>query len=188
MSTVINYSPADIVIYEVGNGVVLKEKSLIAVEQGKADIVAFGNEAEKVSADSETIQCFSPLHQGMIDDYVCSRKLMKYVLEKAFGKWTEKPALVLCLPKNATKSAIKAYEEIMYASGARTVKSFGGSLDDYLNTASEREVNRFKAIIEIAKDNPEEYAKELVIEMYERATQFGLTKKQLIKYIEEYAE
>ncbi len=188
MSSVVTYSPADITIYQVGNGVVLKEKSLVAIEPGKFDVLAFGDEAMKVSEGAGNVQCFSPLHQGLIDDFVSSRKLMKYMLEKAFGKLTEKPALVICLPRNATKSAVKAYEEVLYASGARTVKSFAGNLDEYLNTASDKEVSRFKAIIEIGKENPEEYAKELVSEMYARATQFGLTKEQLVKYIEEYAE
>lgn len=73
------YEPADIKIYVVGNGNIVEEKSLLAVKMvgQREKIIAVGNEAEKIGNNQEDIRIFSPIHQGMVDDYIAAVQVQK---------------------------------------------------------------------------------------------------------------
>ncbi len=76
--------PADIVIYVKGRGIVLREKSLIAIDKEKGKTVAVGNEAEWSNQESEnSIAVISPLRQGMVTDFMVAKEMFKGLLQKA---------------------------------------------------------------------------------------------------------
>ena len=146
--------PADIEIYIKDWGIVLKEKSLIALklEDKSLKILAVGNEVEIIS----------PLHQGLIYDFITAKKMFACFLKKAINKsFFKASSISLCIPFQIDNINLKAYEDIIYMSGkAKKVKFIYKSLEEFLQTASPEELNEHKIIVNITKDTPIEYVKE----------------------------
>lgn len=181
-------APADIVIYKVGEGIVLKEKTLIAIDSKVPKVLAIGNEAEKIDTGPEGIECFSPFHFGKIENFSCAEKIMECFLKRAFGTAFMKPSLVLCFPGAAEEVVLKAYEDAMYCAGAKKVRLYAGTLNAFLHNISEKELKRYKGIVEITKDDPSEYAQELVYEAYECVKNWGLSKTQMLEMLNKMEE
>ena len=156
------YEPADIEIYIKDRGIVLKEKSLIAIEMEEKiqKILAIGNEAERMFAHF----------------------LKKAIKQNLFRI----PSISLCIPFQIDRINLKAYEEIIYMSGkSKKVKFIFKSLEEFLQNASPKELNEHKIIINITKDNPVEYIKERAKETIQYANQYGVTKDWLLDVIKE---
>ena len=152
------YEPADIEIYIKDRGIVLKEKSLIAIEMEEKlqKILAIGNDAERMFAHS------------------IKQNLFRI------------PSISLCIPFQIDRINLKAYEEIIYMSGkSKKVKFIFKSLEEFLQNASPKELNEHKIIINITKDNPVEYIKERAKETIQYANQYGVTKDWLLDVIKE---
>lgn len=181
-------APADIIIYKVGEGIVLKEKTLIAIDNNVPKILAIGNEAEKIDTSAEGIECFSPFHFGKIENFSCAEKIMKYFLKRAFGTAFMKPSLVFCFQGVAEEVVLKAYEDAMYCAGAKKVRLYAGTLNAFLHNTSEKELKQYKGIVEITKDDPSEYAQELVYEAYECMKDWGLSKTQMLEMLNKIEE
>ena len=176
---------AEIIIYKAGQGIVLKEKTLMAVDKKASKILAIGNDVEKMDTNLDNIEVISPIHLGEIEDFACASRIMKALIRKALGTTFIKIPLVLCHPKSISAVALKAYEEAVYYTGrVKKVKLYAGSLNDYLQNASEKELGKYKAIIEIATEDNFEYARQLLSETYDRIKEWGLSKEQMLEIIE----
>ena len=81
------YEPADIEIYLKNQGLVRKEKSLIAYQESDGKILAVGTEAEQIAKQQQNgVVVVSPLRQGMIADYRAAVQMFRMLLERACGK------------------------------------------------------------------------------------------------------
>lgn len=79
--------PADIVIYRQGQGILLKETSLLAYDTTTQKILAIGKEAERLlDHPHENVALCCPLHQGAITDFFAASRLFMGLLRMAFGK------------------------------------------------------------------------------------------------------
>ena len=75
------YEPADIEIYLKNQGLVRKEKSLIAYQESDGKILAVGTEAEQIAKQQQNgVVVVSPLRQGMIADYARRYKCLECCL------------------------------------------------------------------------------------------------------------
>lgn len=182
------YEPADIEIYIKDKGIVLKEKSLIAfkMEEELQNILAFGNEAEKITPIKNSI-IISPLHQGKIYDFMAAQKMFAYFLKKAINKsFFKTSSISICFPFQTDSVNLKAYEEIIYLSGkTKKVNFIFKSLEEFFQTATPEELNEHKIIVNITKDTPIEYIKERAKETIQYADQYGITKNQLLDIMKE---
>ncbi|MBD5542129.1 MAG: hypothetical protein HDR00_13260 [Lachnospiraceae bacterium] len=183
------YEPADIEIYIKDKGIVLREKSLIAIgTEGKLPkILAVGNEVEKINPISNNIVILSPLHQGTIDDFITAEKMFAYFFKKAIKhNFLKSPSISLCIPFQIDNINLKAYQDAIYMSGkAKKVKFIFKSLEEFLQTASPEELEEHKIILNITKDSPIEYVRERVKETIKYASQYGITKDQLLDIMKE---
>lgn len=184
------YKPADIEIYIKDQGIVLKEKSLIAIqteEKSKKIFFTIGNEVEKINSESNNIIIISPLHQGFIDDFITAEKMFAYFFKKVIKRNIFRmPSISVCIPFQIDNINLKAYEDVIYMSGrAKKVKFIFKSLEEFLQTASSEELNEHKIILNITKDSSIEYVRERVKETIQYADQYGITKDQLLDIMKE---
>lgn len=180
--------PADIEIYIKDRGIVLKEKSLIALksEDKLPKILAVGNDVEKINPVSNDIVIISPLHQGLIYDFITAEKMFAYFLKKAINKkFFKTSSISLCIPFQIDNINLKAYEDIIYMSGKKKVRFIYKSLEEFLQTASPEELNEHQIIVNITKDTPIEYVKERAKETIQYANQYGITKEKLLDIMKE---
>ena len=183
-----NYEPADIVIYIQGKGMVLKEKSLVAFYPETGKIEAFGTEAEDIASKNlEGISVVSPLRRGMIADYTVAVKLFSHLILKALGKkpW-RKPAVAICVPKGITEVEKKAVEDAIFQAGARELFIADIPAEEFVKEFSKFSdlSSKFKVIIGITKDEPENYIMEEIDQMLQYARQEGISAERVTEFIQ----
>lgn len=184
------WEPADITIHIQGRGVVLKEKSLIAVESLSGKVVAVGTEAEALKDQSPgEIRVMSPLRQGIIADYPEAEYMFAELLRRALGKKPLlKPFIAVRVPKGITIVEKKALEDAMFQSGARNVLLFEMPMEQYLREIAEKypDVSRkYKITIEITKEEPERYVKEALLQVLSYAGQEGIPADRVLELLED---
>lgn len=159
------FEPADIEICIQGKGTVLKEKSLVALDTKRKEIVAFGSSAEQLEREHrENIRILSPLHQGRIADYTIAVKLLVHLLKKAWGRkpLRRRPICILVSRKDITEVEKRAIEDAVYQSGASEIL-IGCCQAQFIKEMPEEFLKiyaKYKTIIHITKDNPESYVAE----------------------------
>ena len=83
----IDLGTANVLVYIKGQGVVLKEPSVVAVDRDTNTILAVGEEARRMLGRTPgNIAAIRPLRQGVISDYELTEKMIKYFINKAFIK------------------------------------------------------------------------------------------------------
>lgn len=128
------YEPADIEIYLKNQGLVRKEKSLIAYQESDGKILAVGTEAEQIAKQQQNgVVVVSPLRQGMIADYRAAVQMFRMLLERACGKrhlW--KPNIVVGMSlAEITEVEKKAVEDMICQIGSKEVTLFEGDYQTF---------------------------------------------------------
>ena len=167
MSYEIPYEPADIIIHVPGKGIVLKEKSLIAIQKADNKVVAVGTEVEQIAERNlGDIEVISPLRQGMIADYPAAEVMFSMLLMKALGKKRKirilMPAVVVCMPKGITSVEEMAVKDA-FLMATREVLIADVPAEEFIRENCEKSpklYQKYKVIIDIAKDDPERYVEE----------------------------
>lgn len=179
------YEPADIIIYIQGKGTVLKEKSVVAYQKSENKIVAFGTEAYGMAGKNrEDIVVMSPLRQGVVADYCIAEKLFSYLLIKAIGKKPilNKPAVAVCAPKGITEVEHKALEDMLLFAGAKELFVTELPMEKFLREFSDKnpkEYGKYKIIIGITKDEPEQYIEESMKTILDYALQEHIPRERV---------
>jgi len=119
----IDLGTANSVVYEQGQGVVLKEPTVVAVTVEDNKVVAVGNEAkEMLGRTPETIVASRPMRDGVIADYVITEAMLRYFIQKVAGKsFFSRPEVMICVPAGCTQVERRAVEEATYSAGAKEV-------------------------------------------------------------------
>ena len=119
----IDLGTASILVYVQGQGVIIKEPSVAAIDRESGRIMAIGEEARlMIGRTPGNIIAVRPLRQGVISDYSVTEKMIKYFINKAIGKRVfRKPRIAVCIPSGATEVEKKAVEDATYQAGAKEV-------------------------------------------------------------------
>lgn len=120
----IDLGTATVLVYAKGKGIVLKEPSVIAINNNNNSILAIGNEARKmIGRTPGNIVAVRPLRDGVISDYDLTQKMLKEFIKRASGKRNLRaPNIVVCVPSEATEVEKRAVIDATMNSGAKTVR------------------------------------------------------------------
>ena len=119
----IDLGTANILIYKKGEGVVLNEPSVLAINEESKEILAVGLEAKKMFGRTPgKIKAIKPLKDGVIADFQATEVLLDYFIKKinARGLFT-KPKVLICCPTNITEVEKNAIRDAAEKTGARKV-------------------------------------------------------------------
>ncbi len=119
----IDLGTASIIVYIKGEGVVLNEPSVVAIEKDTNKILAVGDEAWRmVGRTPGNIMAIRPLKSGVIADYNVTEMMLKYFIRKTCGrKHFLRPRIMICIPTGATSVEKRAVLEAVHSAGARKV-------------------------------------------------------------------
>lgn len=176
------FEPADIVVYIQGRGMVLKEKSLLAVDIISKKIVAYGDEAERiVEHQTDSINIISPLRRGIIADYCAAVHLFQHFLMKAWGKkLLFKVPIAICVPKGLTEVEKKAVEDVMYQVGAKEIFIADIPIERLLKELPvAKNWQKIKIFIGITKNKPKHYIAEQLSDILNYAKQEGISVEEI---------
>lgn len=117
----IDLGTANSVVWEVGEGIVLNEPTIVAVGIEDRKVLAVGNEAKKMLGKTpEYIEVVKPLEDGVVSDYEVTEAMLKYFLRQVMGKmWFFGPEVMVCVPAGVTQVEQRAVLDATLAAGAR---------------------------------------------------------------------
>ena len=118
----IDLGTATVIAYVKGKGIVLREPSVVAVDNNTGNIVAVGKEARRMLGRTPgSIVATRPLREGVISSYTETEKMLKYFINKSGGKFIFSPRIMICIPSQVTEVEKKAVIDAASQAGARKV-------------------------------------------------------------------
>ena len=118
----IDLGTATVIAYVKGKGVVLREPSVVAVDNNTGNVLAVGKEARRMLGRTPgNIVATRPLREGVISSYTETEKMLKYFINKVCGKFIFAPRIMICIPSQVTEVEKKAVIDAASQAGARKV-------------------------------------------------------------------
>lgn len=121
----IDLGTATTLVYVKGQGIVINEPSVVAVNQKTGQILAIGEEAKKmVGRTPAYISATRPLVQGVISDFEVTEQMLRYFINKVHkGSFYILPRsrVVIGIPSGITEVEKKAVQDATLNAGAREV-------------------------------------------------------------------
>lgn len=117
----IDLGTATVLLFRKGQGIVLNEPSVVAIDRNTDKIIAVGEEARSMLGRTPGhIVATRPLRNGVIADYDTTERMLTYFINKAIGKkFLVKPRVVVCIPIGSTDVEERAVRQAALNSGAR---------------------------------------------------------------------
>lgn len=120
----IDLGTANTLVYLKGEGIIINEPSVVAVNQKTGRVVAIGSEAKKMLGRTPAhILAIRPLVDGVISDFEVTEEMLSYLIGKAeegkkkiFG-----PRVVIGVPSGITNVEVRAVRDAAKNAGAREV-------------------------------------------------------------------
>lgn len=116
----VDLGTANTVVYVRGEGIVLFQPSVIAVDETTGDVHAVGDEARRmIGRTPARIRATRPLRHGVIADFDVTEQMLRRFLAKANGHRGVHGRVVLCVPSGITDVEERAVTEATVSAGAR---------------------------------------------------------------------
>ena len=119
----IDLGTANTLVAIPGEGIVVNEPSVVAIEKATHRVLAVGHEAKNmINHTPEAFSAEHPLHDGVVADYDVTEAMISAFISKAAPRkypWQAKPRIVICIPCGATSVEKRAVFEAAIPAGAR---------------------------------------------------------------------
>jgi rod shape-determining protein MreB and related proteins len=119
----IDLGTANTLVFVRGQGIVLNEPSVVAVEVSSNKILAIGSEARRMLGRTPgEINAIRPLKDGVIADFEITERLLSDFIKRVVRhKLLMKPRIVICVPSGITEVEKRAVRDSAENAGAREV-------------------------------------------------------------------
>lgn len=119
----IDLGTANILIYVKGQGIVLSEPSVVAIDKDSDKVLAVGQKAhEMLGRTPGSVIAIKPLKDGVIADFDKTEIMLDYFIKKIKCKTIfSKPRILICCPSNITQVEKNAIREVAERTGAKKV-------------------------------------------------------------------
>ncbi|KKB36543.1 rod shape-determining protein MreB [Bacillus thermotolerans] len=119
----IDLGTANVLIYVKGEGIVLNEPSVVALDQTTNKVLAVGKEAyAMIGRTPRNIVTIRPLQDGVIADFNATEWMLRHFLHQLNVKGLlTKPKIFISCPSNITSVEQKAIRETAEKSGGKTI-------------------------------------------------------------------
>lgn len=117
----IDLGTANVLVYQRGRGIVLREPSIVAINKHTREAKWFGEEARQMIGRTPTaIETVQPMRDGVIADYTVTQQMLQHFITKVVGKRRFfKPRIIICVPSGVTSVERRAVLEAARAAGAK---------------------------------------------------------------------
>ncbi len=116
----IDLGTANTLIYVRGQGIVLDEPSVVAININDGRPVAVGLEAKRMMGRTPNhIKVIRPLKDGVIADFEVCEKMLRYFIQRVHASRWSKPRMVICVPSGITGVEQRAVQDAAEYAGAR---------------------------------------------------------------------
>jgi len=119
----IDLGTATTLVFVKGEGVVLCEPSVVAIERGTSHVLAVGTEAKRMLGRTPgNIIAIRPMKDGVISDFEITEAMLRYFIKKVHHrKVLVRPRIVIAIPSGITEVEKRAVKDSAERAGAREV-------------------------------------------------------------------
>jgi rod shape-determining protein MreB len=118
----IDLGTANTLVFVRGEGIVVFEPSVVAIDEASGRVHAVGEDARRmIGRTPATIRAIRPLRHGVIADFDITADMLRYFIRRASGGGLSFSRVVLCVPSGITDVERNAVEEATLTAGARQV-------------------------------------------------------------------
>ena len=120
----VDLGTANVLIYVEGQGVVIREPSVVAVDKNTGKILQVGAEARNMLGRTPgNVVAMRPLKDGVISDHEMTVKMLQLLFRKAVKSsiFNPKPRVVICVPSGVTEVEERTVINAAIEAGARRV-------------------------------------------------------------------
>ena len=119
----IDLGTANVLIYIKGQGIVLNEPSVVAIDADTKKPLAVGREAhEMLGRTPGKVKAIKPMQDGVIADFETTEVMLNYFIKKVNGRsFLSRPRILICCPSNITQVEKNAIKEAAERTGAKKV-------------------------------------------------------------------
>jgi len=119
----IDLGTANTRVYIPGEGVVLDEPSVIAIDARDKRVLAVGRPAKAMTGRApDNIAVISPVRHGVIADVGAAREMLEHFMRAVVGRWrVRRPRVAVVVPYGTTQVERRAVRELGGSVGARKV-------------------------------------------------------------------
>lgn len=119
----IDLGTASTLVYVKGEGVVLCEPSVVAIERGTSHVLAVGEEAKRMLGRTPgNIVAIRPMKDGVIADFEITEAMLRYFIKKVHHRRVlVRPRIIIAIPSGITEVEKRAVKDSAERAGAREV-------------------------------------------------------------------
>src|SRR5574341_45647 len=119
----IDLGTANTLVFVRGEGIVLNEPSVVAIEVATSKVLAIGKAAkEMIGRTPGEIRAIRPLKDGVIADFEITEKLLSDFIRRVVKhRYLMKPRIVISVPSGITEVEKRAVRDSAESAGAREV-------------------------------------------------------------------
>lgn len=119
----IDLGTANTLVYVRGEGIVLREPSIVAVQKGTDHVLSVGSEAKAMLGRTPgSIVAIRPMREGVIADFEVTERMLRHFIKRVHQRrGLAKPRIVISTPSSVTEVERRAVRDSALQAGARDV-------------------------------------------------------------------
>ncbi len=118
----IDLGTANTLVFVKDRGIVIREPSVVAIQEGTKRILAVGDEAKRMLGRTPgNIVAIRPMKSGVIADFGITEEMIRYFISKVHSAKLVKPRVIVAVPSDITEVEKRAVQESAKHAGAREV-------------------------------------------------------------------
>ena len=119
----IDLGTANTLVYVRGQGILVSEPSVVAVDSATGEVHAVGDDAKRmIGRTPATISAIRPLRHGVIADFEVTEQMLRHFIRRVHKSRLAHPRVVMCAPSGITDVEKRAIVEASLSAGARRVQ------------------------------------------------------------------
>ncbi len=119
----VDLGTANTLVFVKGQGVTVREPSVVAIDENTGQILAVGNKAKMmIGRTPGNIKAIRPLKDGVIADFEITQTMLKHLISSSISSsFLFRPRVIVGVPSGVTDVERRAVEEAAYQAGAKEV-------------------------------------------------------------------
>ena len=115
----VDLGTANTVVFRRGEGIVLFEPSVVAIDERTGDLQAVGEQARRMIGRTPAhIRATRPLRHGVIADFEVTEQMLRHFIGRVIHGFGSRAHVIVCVPTGITGVERSAVEEATLAAGA----------------------------------------------------------------------
>ncbi len=118
----IDLGTANTLVYVKGQGIIIREPSVVAISRREKKVIAIGADARAMMGKThEEIEVIRPMRDGVIDDDEVAELMIRTFIRRVQKNRLMRPRIIVCVPSGVTKSEKRVIRDSAEYAGAREV-------------------------------------------------------------------